>query len=90
MTEKIHALNVDDDIRSLHDGRSLERLGDFSVTTAPGAVEAIALLKEKQIDVIISDYPVPQMDGIDYSRSRFNRIMGIYHYSGIFWVLSGR
>ncbi len=69
MTEKIHALYVDDEANLLEIGKLyLERTGDFSVTTAPGSIEAIELLKEQSFDVIISDYQMPVMDGIEFLR----------------------
>ncbi|PKL60063.1 MAG: hypothetical protein CVV33_04620, partial [Methanomicrobiales archaeon HGW-Methanomicrobiales-4] len=65
MTEKIRVLYVDDEINLLDLGKLfLERLGDFTVTTASGAAEVIDILKSDSHDVIISDYQMPVMDGI--------------------------
>jgi len=63
----IKVLYVDDEPDLLTLGRIfLEREGDFTVTTAPGAAEAIDLLKDHSFDVIISDYQMPKMDGITF------------------------
>ena len=67
MTVPIHALYVDDDPMLLKLGQIyLEKIGDFTVTTAPGAVEAIRLLTDESFDVIISDYEMPKMDGMEF------------------------
>ena len=67
MTEKIQVLYVDDETDLLTIGKLfLERLGNFSVTTTPGAVEAISILKSRSFDAIISDYQMPKMDGITF------------------------
>lgn len=67
MTEIIHVLYVDDDPDLLKLGEIfLERSGNMTVTTARGAHEAIPLLRDQTFDVIISDYQMPQMDGIAF------------------------
>jgi PAS domain S-box-containing protein len=44
----------------------LEREGEFSVVTIPSATSALQLLKERPFDAIISDYQMPEMDGIEF------------------------
>ena len=44
----------------------LERSGNFSVTTAQGAPEGLRLLSERPFDAILSDYQMPEMDGIEF------------------------
>jgi len=44
----------------------LEREGEFSVVTVPSATSALQLIKEHPFDAIISDYQMPEMDGIEF------------------------
>ncbi|MBT8506917.1 hypothetical protein AZH53_00540 [Methanomicrobiaceae archaeon CYW5] len=44
----------------------LERSGDISVTIAQGAPEGLRLLSEHHFDAILSDYQMPEMDGIAF------------------------
>jgi len=60
-------LYVDDEPALLEIGKLfLERTGDFSVSTAPGAETAIEHLKHHHYDAIISDYQMPGMTGIAF------------------------
>jgi PAS domain S-box-containing protein len=47
----------------------LEQTGEFTVETAESGPEALAILGEKQYDAIISDYWLPEMDGISLLKS---------------------
>jgi PAS domain S-box-containing protein len=42
----------------------LERSGDFAVTTCACPLDAIKILSTKHFDAVISDYQMPEMDGI--------------------------
>jgi PAS domain S-box-containing protein len=44
----------------------LERSGELSVDTATSAIEAIGMLLNRRYDAIISDYQMPEMDGIEF------------------------
>ena len=67
MTEKIRALYVDDESTLLELCKMfLERSGDFTVTIATNAPEAIQILGQERFDAIVSDYQMPEMDGIDF------------------------
>jgi PAS domain S-box-containing protein len=46
--------------------RFLEKDRDLTVETCASAKEALALLKKKKYDVIVSDYEMPVSDGIDF------------------------
>ena len=71
-------LYVDDEPDLLDIGKLfLEESGDFTVTTALSAPEGIRLLEQEKFDAIISDYQMPDMDGIQFLvevRSRFGPI----------------
>ena len=71
-------LYVDDEPSLLEIGRVfLEESGDFTVTTALIAHEAIRLLEQERFDAIISDYQMPGMNGIQFLvevRTRFGPI----------------
>ncbi len=67
MLDAIRVLYVDDEPYLLSIGKIfLEKSGDFFVETVGSADAALKLLKEKNYDVIISDYQMPEMDGITF------------------------
>ena len=74
----IKILYTDDESTLLDIGKVfLEKSGEFLVTTALSAPEAIRLLEQEKFDAIISDYQMPEMDGIQFLvevRSRFGPI----------------
>jgi len=78
MAEKIRVLYVDDESVLLEPCRIfLERSGTLTVTTAASAPDAIRLLEKEQFDVIVSDYQMPEMDGIEFLilvRAKFGQI----------------
>ena len=70
MTEYIQILYVDDDPNLLEIGKLyLERTGDYLVTTLESAVSALEVLEIKSFDAIISDYQMPELDGIEFLRT---------------------
>ncbi|WP_321508017.1 response regulator [uncultured Methanoregula sp.] len=44
----------------------LEKEGDLIVDTAVSAEEALRMLKAKKYDAVVSDYNMPEMDGIEF------------------------
>jgi len=63
----ISVLLVDDDpmildVTSLY----LQRGGEFSVKTCEDASDALGVLEGRSFDAIISDYEMPEMDGIEF------------------------
>lgn len=66
-SDTISILYVDDEPALLELSKQyLERFGNFNVTIAPSAAEAIRILAEEPFDAIISDYEMPQMNGIEF------------------------
>ena len=67
MAARIRILYVDDEPALLEIGKLfLERSGDFIVTIIDSASAALNLLKTEQFDAIISDYHMPDMDGLEF------------------------
>jgi|GEM_PF-707650 len=66
----ISLLCVDDDVSVLDILKTyFERLPDFSVYTCTTAADALDLIRQYQFDAIISDYAMPDMDGIKFLRT---------------------
>lgn len=66
----IKILLVDDQAELLDITRIfLERGGDIVVETSTSAVAAIEMLREHKYDAIVSDYEMPQMDGIEFLKT---------------------
>lgn len=65
--EKTLVLMVDDEPDLLDVSKSfLEEDGHFKVDTSESAVEALQIKHILRYDVIVSDYKMPQMDGIEF------------------------
>ncbi len=63
----ITVLYVDDEPSLLDVAKLfLERSGDFSVDTAVSAQQGLELLKSGKYEVVVSDYQMPGMDGIEF------------------------
>jgi len=67
MADTIRILYVDDESGLLDIGKLfLERGGAFYVATLTSAIEALEQLKTERYDAIISDYQMPDMDGLEF------------------------
>ena len=67
-TSKESVLVLDDAPETLEDlRRNLESVG-YRVFTAPGVVEALAVLEATPIDLVITDYKMPKVSGLDLVR----------------------
>ncbi len=63
----ISTLYVDDEPDLLEIGKIyLERTGEFKVRTVTSAQEAMKIIPSEKYDAIISDYQMPDMNGIDF------------------------
>lgn len=70
----ISVLYVDDETELLELSRLfLEATGEFSVTTAESAESALRLLETTTFDIILSDYLMPEMDGIVFLKTIHSR-----------------
>ena len=69
-------LYVDDEPSLLELGKEFLKLEpDVKVTTLPNPIEALALLNDKHFDIIVSDYMMPEMNGLEFFKRL--RITGI-------------
>ncbi|MBN1195681.1 MAG: PAS domain S-box protein [Methanomicrobiaceae archaeon] len=67
MPDTIRVLYVDDEPALLDIARLfLEKEGTFAVDTLTSATEALTCIPTEQYDAIISDYLMPDMDGIEF------------------------
>ena len=66
-TERIRVLHVDDDPAFLKVAKQcLDTQGEFEVDTASSVNEAFEKLKKKEYDVVVSDYQMPNKDGLEF------------------------
>jgi len=59
-------LLVDDEPHILNSLRRLLRKEEYRVLTAQGGEEGLAILAENTVQVVVSDYRMPSMDGIEF------------------------
>lgn len=69
MNDTTHKVLVVDDVEDIRNGIKdiLENIG-YIVTTAANGIQAISIIKDKPIDLIITDILMPDMDGIELCR----------------------
>jgi CheY-like chemotaxis protein len=64
-TTPVRVLLVDDNANGLSARRSvLEELG-YRIYTAPNGVEALEQFSRHKIDLVVTDYKMPRMDGLE-------------------------
>ncbi len=67
MKDDINILHVDDETHLLDQAKLfLKREGNLNVITASSAEEGLELLDKEDFDVIVSDYQMPEIDGLDF------------------------
>lgn len=65
----LSVLYVDDESGLLDIGKIfLESLGHFNIDTVTSALDALSLMSQKWYDAVVSDYQMPDMDGIELLR----------------------
>ena len=63
----INVLHVDDELGLLDTTKQiLELQGDFQVTSSNSVKQGLQMLQENEFDVIVSDYQMPVIDGLDF------------------------
>jgi len=65
MSEKINILYVDDEVNNLISFKALLRM-KYNVLTAESAKEAIKILEQNDIQIIITDQRMPEMTGVEF------------------------
>ncbi|MCX7987039.1 MAG: response regulator [Bacteroidales bacterium] len=61
---KIRVLYVDDDLTNL-ELFQMTFHREFEITTSTSGKEALQILKKNNIDVVVTDYKMPEMNGMD-------------------------
>jgi DNA-binding NtrC family response regulator len=72
-----HILVVDDERNTCDALEMILRRDGHSVLTAASGNEAVALLEEHEVDLILSDMKMPQMDGLELLRHIKSRYPGL-------------
>ena len=74
MTRILSVLYVDDEPDLLEIGKLfLEQSGEYAIDTTISAADALIRLEQKKYDAIVSDYQMPEMDGIKFLQMLRNR-----------------
>ena len=65
--EEVQVLLVDDSrLARRHIRRVLENMGFEDITEAENGVEGIEMLRDREFDLIVTDYNMPEMDGKEF------------------------
>ena len=74
LTPGFDILVVDDEPNIVSALRRMLRANGYQVQTAPSGRDALALLDERAVDLIISDMRMPEMDGAEFLRRSRERV----------------
>jgi response regulator RpfG family c-di-GMP phosphodiesterase len=77
-TDQMNILLVDDDVTTLNLlEKSLSKWG-YHITTAENGIQAVELLQRNPVDMIVSDWLMPEMDGLELCEKV--RSLNLDHY----------
>ncbi len=76
MKDPITVLFVDDEPAVLRFIRRQLRAESFEIVTASSAEEALEVLTARRVDVLVSDFDMPDMNGLDLMRAARQRFPG--------------
>ncbi|MGC2064212.1 MAG: response regulator [Thermodesulfovibrionales bacterium] len=71
--EEIRILCVDDEPNVLNALKRLFLDEDYTILTASSGQEGISLLEREQVQLVISDYRMPSMNGVEFLTEVYNR-----------------
>lgn len=83
-TNKLSILIVDDTkFSSAIVAKTLSNAGYQDIRTARSALEALELIKERPIDILLADWMMPDMDGLELTRNirKLDEASGVYTYT---------
>lgn len=73
MTEEIKILCVDDEPNVLSALKRLFMDDDYTIVTASSGPEGISILEKEHIQLVISDYRMPSMNGVEFLKEVYKR-----------------
>ncbi len=76
---KRHSLLIVDDEKEIRRSLTLTFADDYEVFTAASGAEALDLLKQQEIALVIADQRMPQMTGTELLDLSTNNFLIIYH-----------
>ena len=68
MNDKINILNVDDEMKNLISFKALFRV-KYNVFIAPSGQDATTILRDNDINIIVTDQRMPEMTGVEFLES---------------------
>ena len=73
MEEEIKILCVDDEPNVLNALKRLFLDENYTILTAPSGQEGISILEQEHVQIVISDYRMPNMNGVEFLRKVYER-----------------